>query len=1184
MDFTPSQKEAITYSGENILLSAAAGSGKTAVLVQRVIEKILNKENPTSVNELLILTFTEAAAAEMKRKIAKAINEEFLKSPNDPHLKKQRILINSANISTIHAFCLEIIRANINNTDIPVDFSIISTIENKIMTQRALDSVMARFYENMDKLPSFKSLVLSYGSDKGDGNLREIILRLMNFAQSMAHPARWLNDSAQAYKAENFKESVWHSRLFKHISEEAENVKEIYDEILRLSYEELSADHPYVEFFRNEAERFNLVFSEIKGENYEKTRDAVLKFEFNRLPAKKSKEIREQIIQGNIKALRNLAKDISKTLSGHFLSDEEQALMQLKENEPQIRTLKNIVLMTMRAHKKMKRQAGYLDFNDLEHETIKLLEGKENAPSSVAVSLRERFKEILVDEYQDTNNAQERIFSLVSRENTNVFTVGDIKQCIYKFRNAVPEIFSGKSRLYKENKGGHLICLAKNFRSRKEVLDLTNFVFEKIMTERSCGINYDAEERLEFGADYYPPAERAEEYLPEFNIVDGREMENSSEVEAESIAERIRRLVREEKLSVTDPKTGEKRNLRYSDIVILLRNTKRQAGIFEEVFARKGIPLYTDAGQSYLTSKEVQTVLSYLQIIDNPYQDIPLIAVMRSPIWRFTPEELAEIRSGSDKREAFYDSVKKAAENGNESCARFIKELEDIRFEAEYLSVHDLVLIICNRYNYREIVSGEEGGIIKSENLRLLFERAAEYDAMPNSSLFGFMIYIQTFLDEGLDLTPAKIDGETADAVKIMSIHKSKGLEFPVVILGNVFARFNTEDTSKSILWHDTYGFGVPYVDIKKRIKYPSIPHKLISKVMQKELMAEEMRILYVAMTRAKEKLIISAIIKKQTSAWASPYLAQDKLLTAGILNAKAIGDWLSYSLARSKEAEPLLSEAKLIYDLKEREKPLLKVSLTQGTVPEEDNCESKETEERTERIDSELMEKLKHNYDDGGAIPVKLSVSEAKRRQNEEELYSPHIFTIPTISATDISMISATDKGTITHFVLQHLDFSKTKSPDEINDEINNMVSRGIINPTQREAVDYDAIYRFFGSEIGKRLKKAVSVRKEFSFYAEADAGDFYPEQEGKGRKILLQGTMDCFFEEENGNIVLLDYKTDNVSERDIKERGQKYYHQLKYYKAGLEAIVGRAVKEAYVCFLSCGKNIGIDELKNNE
>ncbi len=1182
MEWTPSQKEAITYQGENILLSAAAGSGKTAVLVQRVIDKILNKENPVSVNELLILTFTEAAAKEMKKKIASAINREFLADPTNLHLKKQRILMGSANISTIHAFCMEVLRANIHKTDIPVNFSIISEIENSMMKEKALDAVLARFYENLDRLPSFKKLVLGYGSDKGDQNLRAIIRGIMEFSQSMPYSAKWLSQAVKDYQFDSFSASPWHRRLFDYTCQLGERIAEIYDEILNISGKDLSVDHPYNAFFSLEREKTLTILECIKRKNYEETHKALLNFTFDRLPSKKTTDPAEHLAQDKIKAFRDLAKKSIGRLKEFFSADEETVTKQLKETEPLVRTLKNITLMTLRLHKRMKRQKDYLDFNDLEHELIKLLSDNGGNPTEVALNLQNKYKEILVDEYQDTNYIQDKMFSLISRQETNIFTVGDIKQSIYKFRNAVPELFADKYRRYGKNDGGHLICLSKNFRSRETVVDFTNFVFEKIMSEETGGTPYGANERLVLGAEYLAQ-DSAENYLPEFNIIDGRECDDPAQAEAIAVARRINKLVAQDKLMITDQKSGEVRPIRYSDIVILARNTKSIAPLFEDVFAEQGIPLYSESGQSYLTSVEVQTVLSYLSIIDNPHQDIPLIAVLRSPIWRFTPDMMSKIRANQRKGD-FYSAMQHFADNGNVSCARFIEDLESLRLKAEYLKVSDIILMLYTKYNYSEIVSGMSNGEQRAENLRLLFERAAEFDATDNNGLLSFMGYIETILSSGKDLTPAKIEGENSNTVKIMSIHKSKGLEFPVVVLVNAFGEFNTDDIKKTVLRHDKYGFGLKYADTENRIIYPSIPHKIIAGVTAEELMAEEMRLLYVAMTRAKEKLIISAVIKHRTSAWGSPYLAQDKILAEGILSARSMGDWLAFALARHAEAESLQNEQKLCYEINPMDRVAVKVSLTAPYDGGEPIANVSATADAGQEFDKgALLEKLTREYKASNTtIPVKMSVSEAKRRQSESEQYLPHIFTIPTISAKDAEMISATDRGTITHFVLQHMNMENTRTPSETSAEIDKMAETGIISAVQRGTVNDTALYEFFESDLGKRLKNAKQVWKEFSFYTTAKAEEFF--EGAKNEEILLQGTIDCFFREDNGKIVLLDYKTDKITENDILKRGRKYLIQLKYYKEGLEKIIEEQIDEAYICFLSCNNAVSIEELEKEK
>ncbi len=1179
MDWTPSQREAINHSGENILLSAAAGSGKTAVLVQRVIEKILDKENPVSVNELLILTYTEAAAAEMKRKISDAVNQEFLKDTKNEHLRKQRILINSADISTIHAFCLNVIKGNIHKTDIPVNFSIISDIENNMLKEKAIDLVLSRFYEKFDRIPPFQRLVLGYGSDKNDSNLRKLLLDILNFVYGLSRPVKWLNEAAKAYKIEKFEDSVWQARLFDYGETLAERIAALYDEITRLADSALPADSKYTAAYFRERERILSALSCIKERCFEKAKAAVSEVYFES-PNQVIKDPEMKNARKICSSLRDLAKKKWGELRELFSADSESVEGQLKELEPIIRTFKNIVLMVMRAHKQLKRKQDYLDFDDLEHELMALLENKDGSPTATAKALQNKYKEILVDECQDSSEIQNTIFELISKENRNVFMVGDIKQSIYKFRNAVPELFEKKYKQYEMKSGGRLIRLSKNFRSRENIIDFVNFVFEKVMIKELGGVGYGEEERLLFGADYKPP-ETPEKYVTEFNAVDckGLKTEDAVRAEAINIAMRIKKMVGERELDITDLKSGETHPVKYSDIVILMRNTKANAPIFEEVFEKFGVPLYSEIGRSYLTSVEIQTVLSFLQIIDNPNQDIPLVAVMRSPMWRFTPDMLAKIRK--EKRSGnFYEAVSFAAENGNASCARFISELERLRDEREYSSVSELIMIILNRYNYSEIAAGMSDGAARQENLRLLFERAAEFDETRSGTLSDFMLYIKTILDSGKDLTPAKLTGENSDTVRIMTIHKSKGLEFPVVILADVFKEFNTRDTSARIIWHNELGFGFKYIDTDKRIVFPSIPHRIISGTAKEELITEEMRLLYVALTRAKEKLIISASMRNDLCI----YLAQDKCLPIGILSAGSIGYWIAYAFARHEEMEKLADRLKVSYLAQDRN-DLIRISLTDSNELEE-KMESGINEEAAEscgKVDEELMDKLSNRrlYSEGRHLPLKLSVSEAKRRQ-AEEAYSPHIFTVPTVSVSGAELISATERGTITHFVLQHIDINKADTRLGVDEEIDRMVSEGVISSAQSEAVDRKSVLGFFRSDLGQRLKKAKRRWKEFNFYSETDAADFYPEYKGRGEKILLQGTMDCFFEENNGNLVLIDYKTDRISESEIGARSRMYLPQLRYYKKGLENISGRKVNEAYIYFLACEKAVDIQEAEN--
>lgn len=1182
MNFTPQQQEAISKNGKNILLSAAAGSGKTAVLVQRVINRILDPQNPVSVSDLLILTFTDAAAREMKKKISDAINREFSKNPQNAHLKKQRILMPSANISTVHSFCLEIIKGNINKTDIPMNFSIISEVDNKILKEKALDLVLSRFYEKIDMIPSFKRLALCYGSDKGDKNLREILEGVMNFSLSMPRPSMWLTDAHRLYKFKNFEDSLWYSHLFDYCRKICLRTISVYDEIIQKADENLPSDHPYAEFFKAERQKFLNLDESLSQKDYNLTYTLLRNLKFDRIPSCRKSDSEECLAQDNIKAFRELAKKQHKKLSEIFAFDKETAAAQLSETESVVRTFKNIVLMSLRLYKKMKRLQNYLDFNDLEHELIEILSDKKGNPTETAFNLRNKFSEILVDEYQDTNYIQEEMFRLISRDDGNVFMVGDIKQSIYKFRNAVPELFTEKFHRYQNSSDGFLIRLNKNFRSRGEVLDFVNFVFDRIMTVNVGGVDYKSGEQLIVGADY-KPSENPNDYETEIHITDASDSGETAYSEAESIARRIRHLVDTDKINITD-KDGTLRPVSYRDIVILMRNTKKTAPVFEEVFEKHNIPIYSESGKSYLTSIEVRTILSFLQIIDNPLQDIPLIAVLRSPMWRFTPDMLAKIRANR-RSGTFFDAVCELANQGDISCARFVSELDYLRRKSKTICVAELIMTICTRYNYNANVLGMDNGEWRNENLRLLFERAAEFDTSNGGGLFNFMLYIQTLLETDNDLTPAKLAGENSDTVRIMSIHKSKGLEFPVVILANSFGEFNETDLRKNILFHDRLGFGFKYVDAEKRISYPSIPHKIISGVSREELAAEEMRLLYVALTRAKEKLMIFASVSARTSAWPAPYLAQDTVSEAGILNARAIGDWVIYALARREEWDEIYDKFKIHYkpDAASKKIPL---SIHFHTYSESEANEEKtvvsEELDKNVYLAQDIIKKLEHpyKYRQNAEIPLKISVSEAKRMTSSNEVYIPNILSYPRVSPSQTELISGTERGTVTHFVLQHTDPQNTDSEEAIKAQINKMTETGIISLAQANSVNPSEIFSFFSSALGKRMKNAKKLYREFNFYNEADASDFYPESQ-EGTKILLQGTIDCFFEEDNGNIVILDYKTDRISKDELLSRSKSYYPQLKYYKKGLEDILGKTVSEAYLYFLHLAQDVSIAEAK---
>ncbi|MBO5955375.1 MAG: helicase-exonuclease AddAB subunit AddA, partial [Clostridia bacterium] len=880
MNWTPEQREAIEYSGENILLAAAAGSGKTAVLVQRLIELIEKKK--MSVNEILVLTFTDAAAGEMREKIKKAIAKALRENPEDEHMQKQRLLIHSASISTVHAFCMNEIKSNIHLTELPIDFSLVSDLENKIMLSEALDEVLELFYRNIDKDTSFQKLVFGYGGIKNDSTLRETVLSLHNFSRSMAYPARWLNDAVRPYgetvKTNELSGEWWNFQLKEMVEKSRDEIFELYDQILDEIERSLDQKHSFRQFIDDELAKLKRVFEHIDPCDYSSVRNALSTMKFETLRGGSRSDLDLVAAQKKIRELRGVAAGIFDELCKGFALSEDAVIDRIKSTYPVVKTLKNIVLMLDRRYTRKKRDKGLLDFNDLEHEALKLLVTKSGEATQVAEKLRKKYKAILVDEYQDTNNIQDLIFRTVSRDDENIFMVGDLKQSIYKFRNAVPKLFSEKYERYgKEENQGHLIRLFKNFRSRQGVVDTVNGIFRCIMSPEVGDIDYTQEEYLIQGAKYPDVADK-KCFDTEFHLICSKgideDREKSTEqkkqeryeLEARVAADRIKKII-DAQMEIYDKELDALRPVEYRDIVILMRKTKGVAPIFEKVFEESGIPVYSEVGHKYLESLEIQTILAILQIIDNPRQDIPLIATLRSPIWGFTPSELAKMRSES-KHGCFFDVVEDAGQKGNEKAKNFIKELSGLRENSEYMGVDSLIYRIYYDFGYMAYVCSLDHGAERQANLRVLLERATEFEHTNMSGLFSFMNYIDTMIGAEKDMTPAKAFGEGENVVKIMSIHKSKGLEFPVVVLVNTSNEFYLKDAQKTIVWDERGGIGLECVDLEKRIMYASLSRTLVGLALTKDMISEEMRLLYVALTRAREKLIITSTMKANEKKW----------------------------------------------------------------------------------------------------------------------------------------------------------------------------------------------------------------------------------------------------------------------------------------------------------------------------
>ncbi len=1191
VNWTKEQLRAIRERGSNILVAAAAGSGKTAVLVERIIRRICDAEHPVPVNRLLVLTFTEAAAAEMKRKIAIAMEERLRMEPDNQWLRDQLLMVSSAHISTVHAFCKAMIQNNIHQTDLPVDFTLIDETENAVLRNQALEQVLERYYQRIEKKNAFRELVTGYGGTKTDDSLRETVRKLYHFSRSLAYPEKWLAQACKQYRSVQesgtLSDPVWEELLVSLCRETILDSAEGLERIWKIVEAEVPSDHKYFSYYQELNLQFHSHFKKtLEGADaLASIVSQVQTFEIPRVPVKTGLEegvvnrintIKKQLVTEPFKELNLLLADL-----------EPERLERVILCSPRIQVLKQLVRQLEREHTAMKRERSALDFGDLEHEMLRLLSDRRGNPTELARKLRERFEEILVDEYQDTNDIQDTIFRLISKEETNIFMVGDLKQSIYRFRNANPNIFAEKYHRYLAGDGGICIRLFQNFRSRKQVVDGVNGIFASLMTRETGGIDYTPEEYLIAGANY---PEIGDSFTTEVLLTDITAAKEAAEeelgaspvqMEAETVARRIRQLVDRQELQITvDRETGETRPVRLGDITILVRNKSRVQEM-EQVLRAYGIPTASEVGQQYLDSLEVLTVLNFLQIIDNPRQDIPLLAVLRSAIFGFCPEELAEIRLCA--KGDFYTALVVSAESGNQKVADFLGILEDLRRDAVNHGVGHLIFRICHELHYLALVGAMPGGSVRQKNLNLLYERGEEFEQGSLQGLFHFMAYIESLRNEKADMKAGTDFSDEENTVSIMTIHKSKGLEFPVVILCNMDTEFNERDASSTVIWHEKVGIAMDYVDTRLRIRYPTLTKQMTREKILRDSRAEEMRLFYVATTRAKEKLILSTLIGTRYDSWKKAVPIPGEALPIGtVRRQKSMRDWLLSCLLSHPAGGRLRERAEWeeVLPGKVSAFPVEMVWVQpsgQVIIPAELEKEKpKEVQELPENMESRL--KYRYPHAEIGKIPVKLSISELKRRSMPEGDYIKGVLQARDVMLSELTEIGAAERGTITHYVMQHMDYTRTGTLEEVREQLEKMVETGLISSRQKDAVSPEGIYGFFLDPLGQRLKNAKHTEREFDFYMEIPASmldETIPAQD-REETVLLQGIADCFFYDEDG-VVLIDYKTDRISPERAEERAEFYRLQMEYYTKGLSMVLECPVKERYLYFLHCNKAVAL-------
>lgn len=1231
MAWSPEQLQAIEMRGTNLLVAAAAGSGKTSVLVERIIRRVTDPQDTVDIDKLLVVTFTNAAAAEMRTRIGVALTEALRKQPANRQLERQSALLTASSISTIHAFCQNLIRQYFYRVDLDARFRIANETEIELLKADLLEKVFETFYLTEDE--EFLLAVDVYGGESGDQPLQELVLELYEFSRSNPWPEAWLDDIVSRFEIAPdtvLEDTPWWPLLQEKTGFELEEGIRKLDTLIGQASQAEGLNAYAMTFTLDRLVLEDVLKASRRSWNAFAAAVADASFEKLGKTGLADPELKEKMQKE-----RNKVKEIIKKIKEmYFQQPAANWLADLRKMAPVIRGLIKLIRAFGQAFEAAKRGKSILDFNDLEHYSLRILLDAEKSrpgypvPSEVALALRERYAEVMVDEYQDINSVQEAILQMVASESRpNRFMVGDVKQSIYRFRLAEPSLFMAKYNGYRENPaaGGQRIDLTQNFRSRSAILQAANFLFCQLMTVRAGELEYGPAEKLYPGPPYPETDCRLAAGPAELHLIDKTEetdlaedaaaevadSENGAsmtgfELEAVLIARRIAEL-KESNCHVYDKQTKEYRPLAWRDVVILLRSMKGKADILLEKLRAGDIPCYAELASGYFQETEVRTMVSLLGIIDNPRQDIPLAGVLRSPFGGFDAAELAEIRLLRQGAE-LWDAVQAAAAAADSPLGlkvnAFLAKFKGWQKEASRSGVADLVWGICRDTGYYNYVGGMPGGAIRQANLRALYDRARQYEQTNYRGLFRFLRFIERLAEKGADLAVARALGENEDVVRIMSIHKSKGLEFPVVIVADLGKGINLQDSKAAVVCHKNLGVGPYCADSVLRYRYPTLARLAIQHKLNMEAKAEEMRILYVALTRAREKLILTGTLSKldkKCADWcgevgrkAAPL--PDSLLTA----ARTYLDWIGPALARHSDGqplreygccrlEPMLScddqEAQWLIRMHKRE------ALAENPQRQRDHDPVMEQVAALAPVNqgtgSEWVDSVlgwQYPFQKVVGKPAKLTVTEIKRRleaqqaSGGERWYQERALSSRPAFLQKTGRLTAAEIGTAAHAVMQHLDYHNALDLSSLKKQIDSMAARELITREQAAAVDTKAILAFLYSPLGQRLQSAVWVERELAFSVSLPVSRFYPETAGAEETIFVQGVADCLFMTTEG-LVLVDYKTDRgIGEAQLIE---KYSVQLTVYAEAIEMILHQRVREKYLYAFENKQIVRIDALK---
>ncbi|MBQ7516688.1 MAG: helicase-exonuclease AddAB subunit AddA [Schwartzia sp.] len=1206
MNYSPGQEAAIHARGKNLLVAAAAGSGKTFTLIERILQGI--REGRCRIDELMVATFTNAAAAEMRTRVEKKLTAA---AETDPAMAAQLVRLPGASISTLHSFCQTLVRQNFAALDIDPRFRLGNQQEMALLKDRVVTSLFEDEYETGH--PDFLQFVWQYGDDRGDKELHDIVLNLYDFARSQADPESWLTRLVEDFvpaPGEALADLPWYAEIRDETRQTLLRARDTLTYLINLA-PQVGCD-AYLTNLEKEAAQIDDLLPQLDALQHDALCRAVNALSFDGLKkATGADEAGKKFIQDMRK--KEVKKAIESLQASFFAATEAEIRQDLEAAAPVMRTVVDLTRRFSEAFRKAKKKKSVLDFDDLEHFALRLLQD-----DAFARALRGRYREIMVDEYQDTNGVQEAILQRLFNGH-NLFTVGDIKQSIYRFRMADPDLFRQKQTAYGAgDPSGQLITLGENYRSRPGVVAAVNFLFSQIMVAPEMEISYGREEALyargafpETAAPGFAGAAtevvllEADASTPADDSEDGESLSGFA-AEAAWIAGRLREL-HDSQVRVFDKDTESYRPIRWRDMAVLLRAPKGKAQVLLEALQLRGVPAYASVDAGYFQEIEVQRMLALLAVIDNARQDIPLAAVLHSPIGGMTAEELAEMRVAAPDGD-FCDAFERSA---NPKAAAFREKLAGWRRLARRVGVPELIWQLYRDTGYYDFVGAEPGGRLRQANLRMLSDRAADYEKTNLRGLFRFLEFIRRMRDNDTDLSVARTLGENEDVVRVMTIHKSKGLEFPVVVLADIGKGFNMKDTTDDLLIHRELGLGPYRVESEGTIswRYPTLRRQAVAARIQRESRAEEMRLLYVAMTRAREKLILTGQVKglvQQAAKWCR-YAGHRPAALPGyaVAAAKNWLDWLGPALARDEDGGRVIREIAAVeeppaidYDRALLGAPRWEIRIlpppTARTTEEEAAADDwleriRALEPLPVADDGNRIRRLDWRYPWQSDIPAKITVTEWKRRQTETTegvesgppaaqlpgLPEDNVFVPPAFLAPPPDVPGGLAYGTLMHAVLQRLNLGGDCTRDSIGAQLDALAAAGVLSEEERRSVNVKSLLTFLASPLGQRLRIARQVWREQPFSLLLPAARLNP-QAAPEDEVFLQGVIDVFFEEADGRTVLIDYKTDRHTDPETIRR--RYRIQLSLYAEAIGRLTGKTVQEAYIYRLFDGDAIAMD------